>query len=183
MPFGEFLTRGSGRAIASSTTFSTRAATFRSASRCASFSGWRSPILQKTSPPTRTESWPSCATSSIYEPGMTNVQSTADEILNVGGGVCQDFAHLTIGVLRLAGIPPATSPAIWLPPPTGDGVGRRASQSRLARSSAAAAGMDRLRSNQRMHASTSATSESLSAATTPTYHLCAAYIGVTAANR
>jgi transglutaminase-like putative cysteine protease len=41
----------------------------------------------------------------IYEPGMTKVQSTADEILTVGGGVCQDFAHLTIGVLRLAGIP------------------------------------------------------------------------------
>jgi transglutaminase-like putative cysteine protease len=41
----------------------------------------------------------------IYEPGMTKVQSTADEILTVGGGVCQDFAHLTIGVLRLAGVP------------------------------------------------------------------------------
>jgi transglutaminase-like putative cysteine protease len=41
----------------------------------------------------------------IYEPGMTKVQSTADEILSVGGGVCQDFAHLTIGVMRLAGIP------------------------------------------------------------------------------
>ncbi len=40
-----------------------------------------------------------------YEPGMTMVQSTADEILSVGAGVCQDFAHLTIGVLRLAGIP------------------------------------------------------------------------------
>jgi transglutaminase-like putative cysteine protease len=41
----------------------------------------------------------------VYEPGMTKVQSTAEEILTVGGGVCQDFAHLTIGVLRLAGIP------------------------------------------------------------------------------
>jgi len=41
----------------------------------------------------------------VYEPGMTKVQSTADEILTVGSGVCQDFAHLTIGVLRLAGIP------------------------------------------------------------------------------
>jgi transglutaminase-like putative cysteine protease len=40
-----------------------------------------------------------------YEPGKTKVQSTADEILSVGAGVCQDFAHLTIGVLRLAGIP------------------------------------------------------------------------------
>lgn len=41
----------------------------------------------------------------VYEPGMTKVHSTADEILTVGGGVCQDFAHLTIGVMRLAGIP------------------------------------------------------------------------------
>ncbi|MDO8433871.1 MAG: transglutaminase N-terminal domain-containing protein [Candidatus Binatus sp.] len=40
-----------------------------------------------------------------YEPGRTRVHSTADEILTVGGGVCQDFAHLAIGVLRLAGIP------------------------------------------------------------------------------
>src|SRR5208282_1665064 len=41
----------------------------------------------------------------VYEPGMTKVQSTADEILTIGGGVCQDFAHLTLGVLRLAGVP------------------------------------------------------------------------------
>src|SRR5271156_5883683 len=41
----------------------------------------------------------------VYEPGMTKVQSTAEEILSAGGGVCQDFAHLTIGVFRLAGIP------------------------------------------------------------------------------
>ena len=40
-----------------------------------------------------------------YEPGLTQVHSTADEILTIGGGVCQDFAHLTIGVLRLAGVP------------------------------------------------------------------------------
>ncbi len=40
-----------------------------------------------------------------YEPGLTEVHSTADEILTIGGGVCQDFAHLTIGVLRLAGVP------------------------------------------------------------------------------
>ncbi|HEY6420336.1 MAG TPA: transglutaminase family protein [Candidatus Binataceae bacterium] len=40
-----------------------------------------------------------------YEPGRTNVNSDADQILSVGAGVCQDFAHLTIGVLRLAGVP------------------------------------------------------------------------------
>src|SRR5260370_18718388 len=41
----------------------------------------------------------------VYEPGMTKVHSTADEILTVGGRGCQDFAHPTIGVLRLARIP------------------------------------------------------------------------------
>ncbi len=40
-----------------------------------------------------------------YEPGVTHVHSTVDEILAIGGGVCQDFAHLTIGMLRLAGVP------------------------------------------------------------------------------
>jgi transglutaminase-like putative cysteine protease len=40
-----------------------------------------------------------------YDTGTTNVHSSLDEILSAGGGVCQDFAHLTLGVLRLAGIP------------------------------------------------------------------------------
>jgi transglutaminase-like putative cysteine protease len=40
-----------------------------------------------------------------YDGGTTNVHSTVDDILTFGGGVCQDFAHLSIGILRLAGIP------------------------------------------------------------------------------
>ena len=40
-----------------------------------------------------------------YDGGTTHVHSTVDDILTLGGGVCQDFAHLSIGVLRLAGIP------------------------------------------------------------------------------
>jgi len=40
-----------------------------------------------------------------YEKGATSVHSNLDEILSAGCGVCQDFAHLTIGVLRLAGVP------------------------------------------------------------------------------
>jgi transglutaminase-like putative cysteine protease len=40
-----------------------------------------------------------------YEPGRTGVHSTAEDVLATGAGVCQDFAHLTIGLLRLAGIP------------------------------------------------------------------------------
>jgi transglutaminase-like putative cysteine protease len=40
-----------------------------------------------------------------YDGTTTHVHSTVDDILSSGGGVCQDFAHLTIGLLRLAGIP------------------------------------------------------------------------------
>jgi transglutaminase-like putative cysteine protease len=40
-----------------------------------------------------------------YDSGTTHVHSTVDDILTLGGGVCQDFAHLSIGLLRLAGIP------------------------------------------------------------------------------
>jgi transglutaminase-like putative cysteine protease len=40
-----------------------------------------------------------------YDTGSTDVHSSLDQILSAGGGVCQDFAHLTLGVLRLAGIP------------------------------------------------------------------------------
>lgn len=40
-----------------------------------------------------------------YETTTTHVYSSLNDILDSGGGVCQDFAHLTIGILRLAGIP------------------------------------------------------------------------------
>ncbi|HUO05208.1 MAG TPA: transglutaminase family protein [Candidatus Binataceae bacterium] len=40
-----------------------------------------------------------------YEPGSTNVHSDVNHVLTTGAGVCQDFAHLTIGLLRLAGVP------------------------------------------------------------------------------
>jgi transglutaminase-like putative cysteine protease len=40
-----------------------------------------------------------------YEPGATDVHADVNEVLSAGAGVCQDFAHLTIGVLRLAGVP------------------------------------------------------------------------------
>jgi transglutaminase-like putative cysteine protease len=52
-----------------------------------------------------------------YEPGVTVVHSTADEILRVGGGVCQDFAHLTLGILRLAGVPSRYVSGYLAPPP------------------------------------------------------------------
>jgi len=40
-----------------------------------------------------------------YDGATTHVHSTVDDILTTGGGVCQDFAHLSIGLLRLAGVP------------------------------------------------------------------------------
>jgi transglutaminase-like putative cysteine protease len=40
-----------------------------------------------------------------YDRGTTHVHSTVDDILSSGGGVCQDFAHLNTGLLRLVGIP------------------------------------------------------------------------------
>jgi transglutaminase-like putative cysteine protease len=52
-----------------------------------------------------------------YEPGVTHVHSTVEEILSVGAGVCQDFAHLTIAILRLAGVPSRYVSGYLAPPP------------------------------------------------------------------
>ena len=41
----------------------------------------------------------------IYEPGATDVQTRADEVLALGRGVCQDFAHVLLGACRSVGIP------------------------------------------------------------------------------
>jgi transglutaminase-like putative cysteine protease len=40
-----------------------------------------------------------------YEPGITHAGSTARELFEKEGGVCQDFAHAAIGVLRAGGVP------------------------------------------------------------------------------
>lgn len=40
-----------------------------------------------------------------YAKGSTDVDSSATEAWDAGQGVCQDFAHLTIGALRAIGIP------------------------------------------------------------------------------
>ena len=40
-----------------------------------------------------------------WSPGATDVTSKADELLGKNEGVCQDFSHLMIGLLRIAGIP------------------------------------------------------------------------------
>jgi transglutaminase-like putative cysteine protease len=40
-----------------------------------------------------------------YEKGATHVQSSIEDVLTAGGGVCQDFAHLLLAVARLRGLP------------------------------------------------------------------------------
>ena len=40
-----------------------------------------------------------------YRPGVTNWRSTVNDVLQEGSGVCQDFAHLGLALLRLRGIP------------------------------------------------------------------------------
>lgn len=40
-----------------------------------------------------------------YTKGITNIETTIDEILDIKKGVCQDFAHVLLQLLRTAGIP------------------------------------------------------------------------------
>ena len=50
-----------------------------------------------------------------YLPGTTGVHSSGLDALNEGKGVCQDFVHLSLIVLRSMGIPGATCPVICTP--------------------------------------------------------------------
>lgn len=40
-----------------------------------------------------------------YDPGATDVKTRASEVLEIGRGVCQDFAHLMLSATRSLGIP------------------------------------------------------------------------------
>ena len=40
-----------------------------------------------------------------YESGVTDVGTTAEQAVALGRGVCQDYAHVMIALLRMAGIP------------------------------------------------------------------------------
>lgn len=40
-----------------------------------------------------------------YVPGVTQISTTAGEALKLGKGVCQDYAHIMIAVMRYMGIP------------------------------------------------------------------------------
>lgn len=40
-----------------------------------------------------------------YRPGVTSVRTTVDELLDLRAGVCQDFTHLALAILRSLGMP------------------------------------------------------------------------------
>ncbi len=40
-----------------------------------------------------------------YVPGVTQVHTTAEEAWGMGRGVCQDYAHIYVTLIRMAGIP------------------------------------------------------------------------------
>ena len=46
-----------------------------------------------------------------YDPGVTDVDTPLIEVFRQRRGVCQDFAHLMLGMLRSLGLPRATSAA------------------------------------------------------------------------
>jgi transglutaminase-like putative cysteine protease len=58
-----------------------------------------------------------------YETGTTSVSTTAVEVLRAGRGVCQDYAHLGIAVLRAAGIPARYASGYLYPDQLGGVVG------------------------------------------------------------
>jgi transglutaminase-like putative cysteine protease len=41
----------------------------------------------------------------VYERGVTSVSTRSEEVLAAGRGVCQDFAHVTIALVRALGVP------------------------------------------------------------------------------
>lgn len=56
----------------------------------------------------------------LYDPAVTNVYTSVDEVLELRAGVCQDFAHLLIAAARAMGVPARyVSGYIYLPTETG----------------------------------------------------------------
>jgi len=56
-----------------------------------------------------------------YQPGVTYVGSTVADLLDAGGGVCQDFAHLALVLLRRHGLASRyVSGYLFAPPPGSD---------------------------------------------------------------
>ena len=83
-----------------------------------------------------------------YVEGATEVTSTGADAWEARSGVCQDFAHLALGVLRSAGIP-ARYVSGYLHPTAGSGD-RRGSRRRVARvDRVVGRRVDRVRPDQR----------------------------------
>jgi transglutaminase-like putative cysteine protease len=57
-----------------------------------------------------------------YRPGSTGVATSAGEAWDLGTGVCQDIAHVTVGLLRSVGLPAAYVSG-YLHPKASAGIG------------------------------------------------------------
>jgi len=57
-----------------------------------------------------------------YVKGATHVNSSVADSLSLGAGVCQDFAHLMLGVVRTRGLPARYVSGYLVPEPKNDGV-------------------------------------------------------------
>jgi transglutaminase-like putative cysteine protease len=55
-----------------------------------------------------------------YRPGVTYVGSTVEDLLDAGAGVCQDFAHLALVLLRRHGLGARYVSGYLFAPPAGD---------------------------------------------------------------
>lgn len=58
-----------------------------------------------------------------YVKGATHVNSSVADSLSLGAGVCQDFAHLMLGVVRRRGLPCRYVSGYLVPGPNKDGAG------------------------------------------------------------
>jgi len=57
-----------------------------------------------------------------YVKGATHVHSSVEDSLSLGAGVCQDFAHLMLGVVRRRGLPARYVSGYLVPEPKNDGA-------------------------------------------------------------
>ncbi|MDQ3574004.1 MAG: transglutaminase family protein [Actinomycetota bacterium] len=64
-----------------------------------------------------------------YERGTTSVRTSATEALQIGAGVCQDFVHLTLALLRSMGVPARYTSGYLHPEPSADVGGSHRGQS------------------------------------------------------